>query len=94
MEGYCKDSEQDREILKEFEQGDDFIWLSFYKDHSSCSVKRIDHVVIRLKDEASLNTTAEIQATDQVDLGQGDSRRGGKMSGAEYILNVNPERFF
>lgn len=51
-------------------------------------------MVIRLKDEASLNTTAEIQATDQVDLGQGDSRRGGKMSGAEYILNVNPERFF
>ena len=38
--------------------------------------------------------TAEIQATDQVYLGGDDCRKGGLMlSDAEYILNVNSERF-
>ena len=38
--------------------------------------------------------TAEIQATDEVHLGGDDCRKGGLMlSHAEYILNVNSERF-
>lgn len=38
--------------------------------------------------------TAEIQANDNVGLGQSDSRGGAnKLSDAEYIPNVNPVRF-
>lgn len=41
-----------------------------------------------------MNTTAEIQPTDYVDLGQHDNREGDNMSSdAKCILNVNPARF-
>ena len=41
-----------------------------------------------------MSMTGEIQATDQVHLGGDDCRKGCLMlSDAEYILNVNPERF-
>lgn len=60
------------------------------------AVLRIDRVLVVWfwKHEASLNTTAEIQATDYVDLGQDNSRGGGNMlSDAEFILNINPVRY-